>query len=234
MDSPAALTAEHLKLALPTLTWHALGQVGTSDGRIKLLGTGCMEVTLTSPEQTATKSLHILANTGCLLRLDTAGGVDLWSISTARRVQHLMPPPGDAITVLCPLPHDPYVLAGCRSGALRVLGLVGATSEPSTPASTVTGLRWMHYTAQPEDLGAPDDCPVGQIAVTNDSSGHVRVALLHEGHAVTLWALHSRQVRAPHPSVRSVPKRHWRYCGVPTASVAPLLRALLCRLSCRQ
>jgi WD40 repeat protein len=169
-------------------------QVGSLDGRIKLLGTSCVEMTLTAPEQSPTKSLHVLPNTGCILRLDTLGDVELWSIPNSSRVQCLRPPRGDAVTVLRPLLHDPYVLTGCRSGSLRVFGLVNALQEPSSPASPVSGLQWLPYVALPEDLGAPDDTEVLALDVANDAQGHLRVAMLHAGHAVTVWALHTRQV----------------------------------------
>jgi hypothetical protein len=47
---------------------------------MKLIGAKSTEATFTALMPTATASIHILPNTGCLLRLDTSGHLELWSI----------------------------------------------------------------------------------------------------------------------------------------------------------
>lgn len=44
--------------------------MGTSDGRVKLVGRTGVEVTLQSATRSPTKWIHILENKGALLRLD--------------------------------------------------------------------------------------------------------------------------------------------------------------------
>ena len=46
-------------------------QVGTKDGRVKLIGSDGVECTFRSPFQSATKQLQFLDNKGALLRLTT-------------------------------------------------------------------------------------------------------------------------------------------------------------------
>jgi hypothetical protein len=180
-------------LAAPPCT-RAL-QIGTSDGRVKLVGVASTEATLTSAARTATASLHTLPNTGCFLRLDVAGTLELWSIARLVCAATLAAPGADAFTACHPLPHDPYVVLGCTSGALCVAGLLDGCGEPLAPAKPAARLRMMLFAVAPDALGVPEDTPVVSVHATEGGPGGLCALVLHEWRGVTIYSLHKRAVR---------------------------------------
>jgi hypothetical protein len=200
----------HLKHDKPTLattgsrTVHnpATGpalQIGTSDGRIKLIGTSSTEITLTSESSTPTASLHILPNTGCLLRLDTLGSLELWSITTSQCEATIFAPADDSITTCFPLPHDPYLLLGCSSGAVRVAGLLSASGDPLGPARPAAHLRLMPLILSPDVLNVSEDCPVVGLQTMETRQDGLRLMLLHEWLGVTIFSFQMQKVRLALP-----------------------------------
>jgi hypothetical protein len=170
-------------------------QVATTDGRIKLVGTACIDRTLQSPLRTATISLHVLPNTGCFLRLDVQGTLELWSIPKRKCLVALEPPStADNVTACCPLTHTPFVLVGCGSGALRVVGLLNSADELVGPARPVEGLKWMGYEMLYDELKVPQDSELQEIVCMRYGESDVEVLLRHETSHVTALSMASREV----------------------------------------
>lgn len=179
-----------------TLTLAPPTQIGTDDGRIKLVGAASTEATLIAPAATATASLHILPNTGCLLRLDTAGTLELWSVPEAKCKCTLVAPGGDAFTVCHPLPHDPYALLGTAGGAIAVVALLSGAGEPLGPARAAEGMRVMPFALPADTLGAPEDTPVAALQSTEAAGSGLQVLVLHEWHGLCVYSFDQTKVRA--------------------------------------
>jgi hypothetical protein len=199
--------------------------VGTDDGRIKVVGTACLECTLTSPSKTATASLHVLANTGCFLRLDACG--------KSKHLFTLEATGGDTITSCCPLAHTPFVFVGCASGTFRTVGLMDATGELVGPARPVESMRWMGLTMSPDELEVSEDSELQEIQCMHSSEDDVRVLLRHEYNTVTLVSVSSKLVRGSVSRLSKVTrtKRRFRRDAAPacTARRTPLCPFCLLR-----
>jgi hypothetical protein len=170
-------------------------QIGTCDGRMKLIGANSSEATLTAPAPTATASIHILPNTGCLLRLDTSGHLELWSIAESKCPSRLSAH-NDIITVCHPMPHDPYALLGTASGAVLVAGLTSQAGEPLGPARAASGMTIMPLSLSAEVLGAPEDTPVVTLQSSECVASGLQVLVLHEWHALCVYSFDSKKVRS--------------------------------------
>ena len=161
------------------------------------MGTACIDRTLTSALATATLSLHVLPNTGCFLRLDVLGTLELWSIPQRKCVFTLDPPDvADNITACCPLTHTPFVLVGCGSGALRVVGLLNAAEELVGPSRPVEGLQWMGYEMLCTEMNVPEDSELQEIVCMHYGELDVEILMRHESTMVTALSMADREVRA--------------------------------------
>lgn len=170
-------------------------QLGTTDGRLKLIGAASTEVTLTSEARTYTASIHILPNTGDVIRLDDDGRIELWSMDSMECVASLPPPHDDVVTVCLPLPHDPYLLLGCRSGAVNVVGLLGSDHAPLGPTRSAHFLSQMPYVIEPRRLGIEEEAPIVDMRVMESQVEGTNIVMLHEWQAVTVFNLDSSSVR---------------------------------------
>ena len=170
-------------------------QIGTSDGRVKLVGTSSTEATLTSPERHATVSLHSLPNTGCLLRLDTAGTLELWSIIECALEATLSAPASDTFTACEPLIHDPYVALGCASGALHIAAVLDRAGKPLSPARPAGTIKLTPLVATADALGVPEDTPVVSVQPREIEGAGLCVLVLHEWQGLTIYSVHKRSVR---------------------------------------
>lgn len=179
------------------ITRLSLMQIGTADGRVKVIGAASTEATLTAPTRTATASLHILPNTGAFLRLDADGTLELWSVPRQHLTDALPALENDTPTACHLLPHDPYVLLGCASGALRAVAVLDADCEPLPPARPAGALRQMPFAALPDALGVPEDSPVLSVQTMDGGVGGLCALMLHEWQGVTVYSLHKRSVRTP-------------------------------------
>ncbi|RMZ54316.1 hypothetical protein APUTEX25_001474 [Auxenochlorella protothecoides] len=109
--------------------------VGTSDGRIKLIGALGVEAVLQTPSQSPTSYLAFLANRGAILRVTQLGDIQLFSIDSFKLVASTWLQ-GDAITAVTPLPSAPYLLIVTPSqtgGRGPVVALATAAHVPGLP-----------------------------------------------------------------------------------------------------
>jgi hypothetical protein len=164
---------------------------------MKLIGAKSTEASLTALVPTATASIHILPNTGCLLRLDTSGHLELWSIPD-RRCPSRISAHNDTITACHPMPHDPYVLLGTASGAMLVAGLTSQAGEPLGPLRAAAGMTIMPLALSAEVLGAPQNTPVVTLQSAECGASGLQVLLLHEWHALCVYSFSSKKVRSLH------------------------------------
>ena len=171
-------------------------QIGTADGRIKLVGASSTEATLAAPQASATASLHILPNTGCLLRLDTVGTLELWSVPEATCTCTLTASHGDAFTVCHPLPHDPYALLGTAGGAVAVVGLLSGAGEPLGPARAAGGMAVLPFALSADALGAPEDTPVAALQSSEAAGTGLQLLVLHDWHGLCVYSFDQKKVRS--------------------------------------
>lgn len=169
-------------------------QVGTRDGRIKLVGTAAVERTLISKRRSATVSLNVLPNTGCFLRLESSGHLELWSIRLCKCLCTLSADVGDPIVSCCPLLNSPFALLGLGSGSLQCCAFVNAAGEHVGPTRPIEGLQWMPFTVPTDDINIPDDSELQHVASMQRCDGEFRVLLLHEYQTVTAMSLASGEV----------------------------------------
>jgi hypothetical protein len=125
-----------------------------------------------------TKQLFFLPNRGSLVRLDRAGELQLLSVdhlespkaaggdsspadpSSGSAPAALSPPlarlrlpqeggdADDAITYAVAMRREPYVLVGCRGGAVRVVMAANASGAGVTAARQVRALKLMPYSSE--------------------------------------------------------------------------------------
>lgn len=121
-------------------------QVGTSDGRVVLLGQPGVEATLRSASRSPTQHLCFLPNKGALLRVTQDGDIQLFS-AVSRRLLTAIWLDGDIINGVAVLPgsSDPYVLLGCESGNVRVVALLDEEGAPAAGARPAADLALQPY-----------------------------------------------------------------------------------------
>lgn len=158
------------------------------------MGTSAVERTLISNRRNATVSLHVLPNTGCFLRLESCGHLEMWSIRQCKCLCTLSADIGDPIISCCPLLNSPFVLLGLGSGTLQCCAMVNAAGEHVGPARPIEGLQWMPFTVSTADIHIPDDSELQYVTSMQRCDGEFRVLLLHELHTVTAMSLASGEV----------------------------------------
>lgn len=161
------------------------------------MGTAAVERTLVSARHNATVSLHVLPNTGCFLRLESCGHLELWSIRACACLSTLSADVADPIVSCCPLVNTPFALLGTGSGLLRCCAFVNAAGEHVGPARPIQALQWMPFQVTTSDLHVPEDSELRNVVSTQRSNGEVRALLLHEFHTVTAMSMASGNVRTP-------------------------------------
>jgi hypothetical protein len=140
--------------------------IGTTDGRIKLIGRLGVEATLRPASPVPTIYLGFLPNQGALVRVTKDGGIELFSLAAKRLLSSLSlrGEPGGVVSVAT-LPGAPYILLGCASGNIKVISLLsrtGALAEGCTPAASV---KIQPYQILAEDL----DSRGGVVALATTS-----------------------------------------------------------------
>lgn len=120
-------------------------QVGTSDGRVVLIGRPGVEFTLRSASRSPTQHLCFLPHKGALLRVTQDGDCQLFS-AVSRRLLTSIWLQGDTINSVTLLPgSDPYVLLGCESGNVRVVALLDEDGRPAAGAKPAADLAVQPY-----------------------------------------------------------------------------------------
>ena len=123
----------------------------TDDGRVLLLGGPGNQVFLASPSAgEGTAALGMLP--GTLLRLSTGGELEVWSLQTMDLVEVAAV---EFVTCFAAVPASPFLLVGCRSGAVRVLRLLRHSD-----ANTVTSIEELAYCVDPDQAGSSDSASV--------------------------------------------------------------------------
>ena len=82
-------------------------------------------------------------------------GVDRFELLSSTQLEE-----DDAITAVVPLGEEPYLVLGCRSGAIRTVALLGDTGLPAEPNCPVASVSLRRYTGT-----ARDECVSATLAV---------------------------------------------------------------------
>ncbi|EFN53326.1 hypothetical protein CHLNCDRAFT_137041 [Chlorella variabilis] len=166
--------------------------VGTSDGRVVLIGRPGVEFTLRSASRSPTQHLCFLPHKGALLRVTQDGDCQLFS-AVSRRLLTSIWLQGDTINSVTLLPgSDPYVLLGCESGNVRVVALLDEDGRPAAGAKPAADLAVQPY----QVLGQEVDGKSGVVAV---AVAHLRdrplLLLVHRHSGALIWDI--RQAGVP-------------------------------------
>ncbi|KAL6767592.1 hypothetical protein ACKKBF_B35875 [Auxenochlorella protothecoides x Auxenochlorella symbiontica] len=165
--------------------------VGTSDGRIKLIGALGVEAVLQTPSQSPTSYLAFLANRGAILRVTQLGDIQLFSIDSFKLVASTWLQ-GDAITAVTPLPSAPYLLIGCESGAVRTAALLGEDGQPAPESSPVLDVSLRKYTITPSQTGGRG--PVVALATAAHVPGLPLLLLVYRDSGAVVWDIRAQRV----------------------------------------
>lgn len=125
-------------------------QVGTEDGRVKLIGQQGVEATMRSGSSRAgTRHLCFLPNRGAILRVNEEGEIQLFSVPACRLLTSTWLR-GDPINAAALLPEeDPYLLLGCESGNVRVVALLDDHGMPAAEGTAAADLALQPYQGTP-------------------------------------------------------------------------------------
>lgn len=117
--------------------------MGTSDGRVVLIGRPGVEATLRSTSRSPTQHLCFLpAPKGALLRVSSDGDIQLFD-AVQRRLLASTWMQGDAINSVALL--DPFLMLGCQSGNVRVVALLDGEGNPAAGARPAVDLALQPY-----------------------------------------------------------------------------------------
>ncbi|MEW5311029.1 MAG: hypothetical protein WDW38_002776 [Sanguina aurantia] len=168
--------------------------IGTTDGRVKILGRDGVERTLFSgmDEPSATVKLQFFSNRGLLARVCSAGAMEAWSLYDphapyAFSLVATLQLPNDKISSMDCLPREPYIMLGCGSGNVRAASMVDQNGAPATSARPCTALVL-------SPLKITSDQLMGSGSVTSvlvQSLGPFlhRMLVLYSGGTLSVWDL---------------------------------------------
>jgi hypothetical protein len=139
-------------------------QVSTPGGRVKIFGRDGVERCMLGAAA-ATRQLRFFDNRGALVRVDADGQIELFQVEApdaadagaagaapatapSPPLARLQLPDGDAATCAEPAAREPFLLIGCRSGAVRVAAATNASGNPAAAARQARGLSLMPYTSE--------------------------------------------------------------------------------------
>jgi hypothetical protein len=177
--------------------------IGTTDGRIKLIGRLGVEATLRPASPVPTVFLGFLPNQGALVRVTKDGGIELFSLAAKRLLSSvsLRGEPGGVISVAT-LPGAPYILLGCASGNIKVISLLsrtGGLAEGCIPAASV---KIQPYQILAEDLDSRGG--VMALATTSlytttsnsssSSSSRPLALITHHETGTLVWDIRSERI----------------------------------------
>ncbi|KAL4458921.1 hypothetical protein ABPG75_013786 [Micractinium tetrahymenae] len=167
--------------------------VGTSDGRIVLIGRPGVEATLRSASRSPTQHLCFLPNRGALLRVTQDGDIQLFS-AVQRRLLTSIWLQGDVINSVALLPSasDPYILLGCESGTVRVVALLDEAGQPAAGGRPAADLSLQPY----QVLGQEVDSQGGVVAL---AVAHLRpdrplLLLVHRDSGPLVWDIRAEHI----------------------------------------
>ncbi|GMH38758.1 hypothetical protein BSKO_06642 [Bryopsis sp. KO-2023] len=178
--------------------------VGTSDGRIKVLGQHGVEKLLQSETPEGSRQILFLTNRGTVVRVENSGGLEVWSVTGGNLVCQVHVP-SDAVYCVCSVPGEPYLMLGCRSGDLRVCCLVDSNGGPTTEGREVKGARLLNYRVPCGSLEA--DGELKSCSVCMSHAGPIALTL-HSASGVALWNIRHQKLvlrisRDSHPELES-------------------------------
>ncbi|KAL4431642.1 hypothetical protein ABPG77_001484 [Micractinium sp. CCAP 211/92] len=167
--------------------------VGTSDGRIVLIGRPGVEATLRSASRSPTQHLCFLPNRGALLRVTRDGDIQLFS-AVQRRLLTSIWLQGDVINSVALLPgaSDPYILLGCESGSVRIVAVLDEAGQPAVGGRPAADLALQPY----QVLGQEVDGQGGVVAL---AVAHLRpdrplLLLVHRDSGPLVWDIRSERI----------------------------------------
>eukprot|EP00878_Enallax_costatus_P027200 GHUV01029262.1.p1 GENE.GHUV01029262.1~~GHUV01029262.1.p1 ORF type:complete len:638 (+),score=216.01 GHUV01029262.1:649-2562(+) len=173
-------------------------QVGTEDGRVKVVGADGVELLLgVGGNGAGTQQLVSAANRAGIVRLDKSGVLQLFSIDPASTADEDDPSKpldtltvdGDKVCCLAALPREPYLLLGCSSGSIKVAALVNASGTPVTEARQIRGLQLTQYSIPPRKLDAAG--AVTLLSVLSQPP-YQHLLAVHEESGAVIWDLRAQ------------------------------------------
>ncbi|GBF96648.1 hypothetical protein Rsub_09281 [Raphidocelis subcapitata] len=191
--------------------------VSTVDARVKLFGREGVERTLFCAPRgsgadgappAATRHLAFLVNRGALLRVDTDGELQLWAVEALDDddddgaaagsgaelpLQRLRLGGGDAITHAVAMERQPFVLLGCRSGAVRVALMADAAGEAVEGARQVHALQLLPHSIPAAKLEAAGE--VVHLASRLQPPRHL-VLSVHSSGSSSVWDARAQRLVA--------------------------------------
>ena len=132
-----------------------------------------------------------------MLRLESCGHLELWSVRDCVCLCTLSAEFADPIISCCPLLNSPFALVGLGSGTLQCCAFVNAAGEHVGPARPIQALQWMPFQVATANIHVQDDSELQHVTSMQRRDGEVRALLLHEFHTVTAMSMVSGEVRSP-------------------------------------
>ncbi|GBF90962.1 hypothetical protein Rsub_03817 [Raphidocelis subcapitata] len=195
--------------------------VSAPGGRIKVFGRDGVERCMLGADA-ATRQLRFLDNRGALARVDADGQIELFQIeapeaaanadagvvgagAAAAGVDAAAPSPplarlrlpdGDAAICVEPAAREPFLLVGCRSGAVRVAAAINASGNPAAAARQARGLVLMPYTIPAKKVEARGE--VTLLAAASRPPAELLLSV-HSGSGAAVWDLRAQQLVAVVP-----------------------------------
>eukprot|EP00898_Chlorokybus_atmophyticus_P002234 jgi/Chlat1/3010/Chrsp201S03268 len=173
--------------------------VGTSDGRIKLLGGNSIELLLVSPRASPTRELLFVPGTPRLVRTSYKGEMEVWDTQTRELIASIGPTAGThgsdiSITAVSNVRSSRYMWVGDQCGAVRVVAEVMGESRMHVCA----------YDIWPSDVGdelLEANEPAVVELLPHPLAEDSRLLIGWEDGAIVLWAVAGRSPLAKRRSV---------------------------------
>ncbi|PSC76739.1 R-Tomsyn-like family [Micractinium conductrix] len=180
--------------------------VGTSDGRVVLMGRPGVEATLRSASRAPTQHLAFLVHKGGLLRVTQDGDIQLFS-AVSRRLLTSTWLQGDAINAVAPLPagvgpgggavagtagSDAYVLLGCESGSVRVVAVLDGSGAPAAGASSAADLALQPYQVLAQEVDGKGGVVAVSVALLRGD--RPLLLLVHRRSGAVVWDIRAERV----------------------------------------
>ncbi|KAK9795881.1 hypothetical protein WJX73_006395 [Symbiochloris irregularis] len=172
--------------------------VGTSDGRVAVFGREGVEFCSEPEGKHGTEALRFLQPWGSILRLTKEGDVQIWGMANGAVALVDSIPCADCVTAVAPFAAEPYVVLGCESGTLQVLGLTapggaGAGNPRGVlgPVGAATSSAVLPYEVRAEDVQAAG--PVLSLDLVS-RAGHHRLLVVYGETGTLVWDVRHKRV----------------------------------------
>lgn len=165
--------------------------VATSDGRVKIVGKLGVEATIHPASQSPTVLFAFVKNQGALIRVTKDGDVELFSIS-GRRLLSAIKIKNEIVTSVAAIPKTSYILIGCASGDIKVIGVLSKNGKPAEGAVPAAVVKLYPYQILAEDLDSKG--AVVAISATAPSVDRPIALLTHRYSGTLIWDLRAERI----------------------------------------